>query len=201
MLEWHTMTVMTSPRLAEIIVEWFAGREWTEAEYLQFASARNAIVELVDGKVVLEEMPSPRHQTVVLNLALALRQSDLGKVFVAPMPVRLDQGQMREPDVVFFLRDHLDRVHDQYADPPDLAAEVLSPSTRSVDLEANHTAYARAGIAEYWIVDVEARTVDVHLLDPESRRFGTPRRHGLAEAIRPATASDVTIPVGAIFAD
>ena len=194
------MTVATSPRLAEIIVEWFAEREWTEEEYLRFANERNAIVELVDGKVVLQEMPAPGHQAVVVKLILALGRSAQGKVFVAPMPVRLRQRNMREPDVAFFLHHHLDRIHDQFTDPPDLAVEVLSPSTQSIDLDDKHSEYAQAGIPEYWIVDLKARTIAVHTLIPAEHRYAAPTRYGASETIQPLAAPDIVVTVDDVFA-
>ncbi len=194
------MTVMPSPRLAELVVEWFVEREWTEDEYLEFANARNAIIELVDGKVVMREMPTPRHQTAVLNLAVMLRASAHGKVFIAPMPIRLWEKNMREPDVAFFLHGHVDRIHDQYTDPPDLAIEVLSPSTRNVDLDDKHDEYARAGISEYWTVDLKARTIDVRALIPADGRYGAARRFGAGEVIQPGPAPDVWVSIDQAFA-
>ena len=47
-----------------------------------------------------------------------------------------------------------DDLTDRYlADPPVLAVEVLSPSTRRTDLVRKRAAYERAGLPHYWLVD------------------------------------------------
>jgi len=51
---------------------------------------------------------------------------------------------------------------------PDLTVEVLSPSTALEDRVNKHREYALAGVAEYWLVDTELRSVEVFsLLDKE----------------------------------
>jgi Uma2 family endonuclease len=48
--------------------------------------------------------------------------------------------------------------------PPDFAVEVISPSTRHMDFGRKRSAYAKYGIREYWIVDVESRELTAHVL-------------------------------------
>jgi len=79
-------------------------------------------------------MPTPQHQSIVLNLAALLREYPNSKTLIAPVPIQLWPGKMREPDVMLYRAEHLDRIRDQFAGPPDLVIEVLSPSTRAVDL-------------------------------------------------------------------
>ena len=50
---------------------------------------------------------------------------------------------------------------------PDLAVEILSPSTRSKDMILKLYKYEKAGVREYWIVDPEHRTVTVHFFDTD----------------------------------
>ena len=118
----------------DIVYDWFSERLWTEEEYLLFADDQNALIELSDGKVVIHEMPTPQHQAIVLNIAARLRERAECRTLVAPVPVQLWPGKMREPDVMFFKADHLSRIQEHFAGVPDLVVEVLSPSTRAVDL-------------------------------------------------------------------
>jgi len=48
---------------------------------------------------------------------------------------------------------------------PDLAIEVVSPTSATHDRHRKLTAYARAGVPEYWIVDPASRTVEVLMLE------------------------------------
>jgi Uma2 family endonuclease len=48
---------------------------------------------------------------------------------------------------------------------PDLIIEILSPSTSSKDKLIKFNLYLEAGVREYWVVDPEARLVEVHILD------------------------------------
>src|SRR3972149_7934837 len=151
------MSAPSRPETKDIVYNWLTERRWTQDEYLLFANDQNTLIELSDGKVVIHEMPTPQHQSIVLNLAALLRHYPESKTFTAPMPIQLWPGKMREPDVVLYRTEHLDRVQEQFAGPPDLVVEVLSPSTRSVDLGEKMGEYAQADIPEYWIAEQDAQ--------------------------------------------
>ncbi|MCI0440365.1 MAG: Uma2 family endonuclease [Chloroflexi bacterium] len=112
--------------------------------------------------------PTRSHQAAVQEFYVRLRafvqKRDLGAVYVAPLPVRLWPDKVREPDVLFMAKEHADRMSEQFFGPPDLVVEVTSPGTRHTDRADKHIEYARAGIPEYWIVDPEARSVEVFVL-------------------------------------
>jgi Uma2 family endonuclease len=181
-----------------LVYTWLTERHWSEAEYLMLANDRNLLVELSDGKVVVHAMPTPRHQAVVLNLAFLLRQTGQGRVFVAPMPVRLWPGKMREPDVMWYDERHLDRIQDQFAGPPDLAIEVLSPSSRSVDLGVRLQEYAEAGIPEYWVVELDAENVSVYTLSGADYELVVRYRND--EQIQSASVPALSLAAAEVFA-
>ncbi|MGH2593907.1 MAG: Uma2 family endonuclease [Anaerolineae bacterium] len=191
------MSTPTHLRTKDIVYDWFGERRWTEEEYLLFANDQNALIELSDGKVVIHERPTPQHQSIALNLASRLRDYPPGKTFIAPMPIQLWPGKMREPDVMLFRIEHLDRVQDQFAGAPDLVIEVLSPSTRAVDLGEKMDEYARAGIPEYWVVELDARDVSVYALTGEGYRLVGRYRAG--EQVQSALLADLKIQVDEIF--
>jgi len=47
---------------------------------------------------------------------------------------------------------------------PDFVVEVLSPSTEKHDRGYKKTVYEAAGVREYWLVDVDKRSIEVHQL-------------------------------------
>jgi len=156
--------------------------QWTEADYL--ALNTNHHVELSSGVLEIPEMPTRRHQVLVFFLCLCLRQfaaaRRLGTSFLAPLPVRLWEGKLREPDVFFIRREHKDRIGEAHCGVPDLVMEVVSPGTRRLDQIIKAHEYAKAGIPEYWIVDPENETVSVLALKGTSYPRATPRGRGAA---------------------
>jgi len=184
-------------RAREAVIDFVTGRHWSEDEYLLLADGATAFLELSEGRLVVHAMPSPLHQSVVLNLASILRASRLGKVYIAPMPVRLWPDKFREPDLCYYRQEHLDRVGERFGEAPDLVIEVLSPSTRSVDLGEKMDDYARAGIPEYWAIDSDARDVTVYALAGAEYRLS--QRYPSSEAVQPATIADVSFQVSQIF--
>jgi Uma2 family endonuclease len=127
--------------------------------------------ELIDGEHLVSPAPALRHQRVVLHLASALstfvRAWRLGTVLVAPVDVLFSQLDVVEPDVLYVASAHADRLRERYvAGAPDLAVEVLSPGSRGVDRLRKRRLYEAGGVAEYWIVDPDAETLEVYRTAP-----------------------------------
>jgi Uma2 family endonuclease len=141
--------------------------QWTEGDYFALPET-NRYLELSDGELRMPPHPTYSHQRIVFDLATVLRgfveERQLGVVQIAPLPVRLWPGKIREPDVLFIAQAHSDRIAEQFVGPPDLVMEVTSPSTRLTDRMEKCMEYAQAGIAEYWIIDPEPQTVEVFML-------------------------------------
>ncbi|HXF05069.1 MAG TPA: Uma2 family endonuclease [Blastocatellia bacterium] len=156
------------PRLVtEIAQLWPLQREWTEADYFSLPDT-NRLIELSDGELIMPPHPTETHQRVVGRLYRLLvsfvETHNLGIVRFAPLPVRLWQDKIREPDILFVSHAHADRISEQVFGPPDLVAEVISPGTRRIDRDDKFVEYARAGISEYWLVDPEVETIEVYTL-------------------------------------
>jgi Uma2 family endonuclease len=175
--------------------------EWTEEQYLALQTKR--LVELSDGCLEFLPMPLPYHQFIVRMLFGLLNEyvnaRKLGEVLFAPLPVRLQPGEIREPDVAFF---RPGRIHDIRRPPDcaDLVMEVVSPGSESHerDYDTKRSLYAAAGIPEYWIVDPEKNEVTVLALDSTTYRV-----HGVFRSSDEATSAmfpDFRVPVGPLFA-
>ena len=123
------------------------------------------VVELSDGNVEFSDPPTCVHQRILLRLSVALHTfvtaRKLGEVCFGPLPVELWSGKIREPDLMFVSTAHASRIG-VYLGVPDLAVEILSPGSVYKDREVKRKEYAQAGVAEYWIIDPEARTVDIY---------------------------------------
>lgn len=122
--------------------------------------------ELIDGELVVTPSPVPKHQIVSGNIYSALREHvselELGLVLFAPADVRLTPDNVLIPDIMFITQDRLHIIGPKSIDaPPDLVVEILSLGTRQRDLSIKRSLYARFGVREYWIVDLETRNVSV----------------------------------------
>jgi Uma2 family endonuclease len=138
---------------------------WDEEDYL--ALDGNYLVEYSNGYIEVLPMPTTSHQLLVAFLYRSLfafvTPQALGTVLVAALRVRLWRRKYREPDVVFMLRQHAARIGDRFWKGADLAMEVVSggPEDRRRDLETKRLEYAKAGIAEYWVVDPREEKITV----------------------------------------
>jgi Uma2 family endonuclease len=145
--------------------------EWTEADYL--ALGTNHLVELSDGCLAMLPMPTHRHQLVVALLYGLLKAFvDVhapGIVLFAPLPMRLWPGKFREPDLLYMREENRHRIHD-YWEGADLVMEVISPSNPGHDRETKREEYARAGIPEYWIIDLLSDEILVLVLEGTAYR-------------------------------
>lgn len=109
--------------------------------------------ELVDGVLIVSPSPLPRHQRAVSRLMQLFfdAQSDEVEVFTAPLDVRLAVDTQVQPDVLVVSRTSVGERRIEAA--PLLAVEILSPSTRVIDLNVKKERYERGGVASYWVVD------------------------------------------------
>jgi len=142
--------------------------QWSEADFLKFHT--NRMAELVDGRLEILPMPTLKHQRILIWLLDTFRKtvSDQPKatVLLAPLPTRLFPGTIREPDLLYIAPENAPGPDVDYPTRIDLALEIVSPGSeaRTRDYEHKRRDYARAGIAEYWIVDPQEDQVTVLVL-------------------------------------
>jgi Uma2 family endonuclease len=120
--------------------------------------------EVVDGELFVTPAPSWDHQRIVGALHWQLRGylagTTIGEAILSPADVRLGDSQV-EPDLfVFPFIDGRRARSPETAVRPLLVVEVLSPSTARRDRVLKRRLYQRAGVPEYWIVDLDARLVE-----------------------------------------
>ncbi len=127
--------------------------------------------EILDGDLFKSPSPGESHQTIVGNLHAVLREHvrrhKLGRVYIAPFDVILDEHNVVEPDVLFVTIANKGIITPQNIQgAPDLLIEVLSPSSIERDTRDKRNLYARCGVKNYWMVDSEGRTLtELELVD------------------------------------
>src|SRR2546430_12413988 len=131
--------------------------------------------EILDGELFVIPAPVPLHQRVSRNLQRLLDRhvvdNGLGEILNAPIDLILSTTTIAQPDLLF-IRAGRDIVTRRAVEaPPDLVVEVLSPSSLRQDRVTKAALYARFGVPHYWIVDPEARRIDVYELDGAAYRL------------------------------
>ena len=122
--------------------------------------------ELVHGEVHVTPAPATRHQLTLQNLSENLgpfvHKNHLGEICPAPLDVRLGAETALQPDLIFISNARAGIIQENWIEgAPDLAVEILSPSTAGHDRATKLPIYAEARVPEVWLIDPRARTVEV----------------------------------------
>ncbi len=143
--------------------------KWTYDDYARLPD-NDMRYEVIEGELYMSPAPRPKHQEVIALLYgylwEYLKDKPIGKVFFSPIDLILpDLATPVQPDLLFIPNERLDIVQENFIEGvPDLIVEVLSPSNPSHDRNTKFKIYARAGVQEYWIIDPDARTVEINVL-------------------------------------
>ncbi len=141
-------------------------RLWTVEEYHRMAEAGifavDERVELLEGKIIWMIAKGTAHRSAV-GRTYKLLEKRLGhQVWISIQdPVKLNEQSEPEPDVAVVKIDPLD-----YADHHPTPSEVyllieVADSSLKLDCETKGKAYAKAGISDYWVLDVVSRQLHV----------------------------------------
>jgi len=140
--------------------------KFTYDDYKTLPESETLRYELLDGELVMVPSPSIRHQRVSRNLFgilnAYLRESEPGEVLYAPCDVYLGINDVVQPDIVYISKERSQIIgEEEIQGAPDLVVEILSPSSAPRDRVYKRTLYARYGVREYWLIDPQAKTVEV----------------------------------------
>jgi Uma2 family endonuclease len=121
--------------------------------------------EVVRGELFVTPAPGTRHQRAVVELVLRLQTylaaHALGEALPAPFEVEFSEDSAVQPDILALLAPERARLTDQRLyGPPALVVEVVSYSSKRTDRLEKRQLYQDEGVAEYWIVDTDARVVE-----------------------------------------
>ena len=127
-------------------------------------------IELLDGRLVFREPQGSRHAAACLRIRIALDRA-FGRGFhVRPQfPIALDDVSEPEPDIAV-VRGRIEDYLDTHPTSPVLIVEVAD-SSLAQDRHRKARLYARAGVADYWIVNLRAGVLEVYR-DPERTAAG-----------------------------
>lgn len=156
-------------------------------------------VELLGGEIVAMSPIGSKHAACVKRLArlFSVRLGDRAIVSVQD-PVRLDPRSEPEPDVAL-LQPRADFYGAGHPAPKDVLLLVeVSDSTQEYDRGQKLPAYARAAVAEVWIVDLPGQIVEVYRA-PRADGYGHARSFRRGEFLVPSAFADARIGVDEIL--
>jgi Uma2 family endonuclease len=125
--------------------------------------------EVIDGEFYVSGAPGFIHQTILVNIAGAfldyLRDRPIGKI-IPGVGVIFDDYNGVIPDLIFVTRERMRKalIGSRFHAAPEIVTEILSPgaSDERRDRDVRRKLYASRGAGEYWIVDPENRSVEIH---------------------------------------
>jgi Uma2 family endonuclease len=175
-------------------------RRYTAEEVLAFPADGNRY-ELVDGDLLVTPAPSQRHEIVLPRLAIPVYQ------YVASIP-GVAQTFFSRGDVIWGPEEYVQpdlfvvpmrEVTGNWRDCRHLllVAEIVSPSSARADRVRKRTLYQRRGVETYWVVDPDARMVEVWRPDQDRPEIVTDR---LRWRLTP-DAGELVIDVPTLFID
>jgi Uma2 family endonuclease len=147
-------------------------RPWTRSEYerlVELGVFEGEPIELIAGQLVVAEPQSAYHASAVGIVQEALRSAlPPGWIVRIQMPIAVGGDSEPEPDLVVVAGRHADYRAAHPADPA-LVIEV-AVSSLALDRLQKGSVYARAGLRDYWIVNLVDRVVEVYR-DPQPERI------------------------------
>jgi Uma2 family endonuclease len=140
-------------------------RHWTRGEYDRLVDLgvlrEDDPIELIGGQLIVAE-PKGNPHAVAVGLALEALGAAFGRGWVVRVqdPVALDDESEPEPDLVVVRGTHRDYLGG-HPHRPALVVEVAE-SSLAFDRDHKGSLYARAGLADYWLVNLMERVLEVY---------------------------------------
>lgn len=125
--------------------------------------------QIVDGELTMSSAPNMFHQHVSLNLTYYLKdfllKHPIGVLYEAPCDVVLSDIDIVQPDILFVLNEHKSIItNENVTGAPDFVIEIISGSSRRLDIKVKKVLYELHNVKEYWIVDPDLDTIQKLLL-------------------------------------
>ena len=158
--------------------------------------------ELIDGELIIMPSPSVLHQLLIFSIGVPLREFvkrlSLGEVAPSPIDVILSATDVVQPDLIFIsnARSHI-IAEANIRGAPDIAIEIISPSTERRDRIVKREMYARHGVREYWLVDPYAKTITVLILGAGG--YNTHAVYGEGDTLTSPTLPGFALNMGELF--
>ena len=163
------------------------------------------VAEIVRGALHLQPRPASRHTLAGSSLGIEIGgpfqrgRGGPGGWWILDEPELHFGGDILVPDLAGWRRERMPEYPDTpwFTLAPDWVCEILSPSTRKLDLEEKRPIYAREGVSHLWFVDPAARTLEAFALEGGAWTPAGAAREN--EPVRLPPFEAVTFPLGALW--
>jgi Uma2 family endonuclease len=152
-------------------------RKWTFAdlqnEYI-FPKEHFVKIEIINFKIYVMPDPTTLHQEILTllsaHLTLFVSSKRLGKTMVAPVSIKIDEGNVLKPDIIFLSLEQIESNPDLITPQgiqgvPHLVVEVISPANYKKRREAKKQRYAEGGVLEYWELKPKKKSITIETLE------------------------------------
>lgn len=174
-------------------------RKWSVDEYLRLVElgviGEDDPFELIEGEIVEKMAPNFPHIYGIRALAEALRAVfGMGFDVSQQLPIRTPDS-VPEPDVLVLRGSYRDFAR-RYPEPHEveIVAEVADALRLANDRTEKLRLYARAGLGEYWILNLVDRQMEVHRGPLATGAYGEVRVYGPSDEVRGVRVADLLPP-------
>jgi Uma2 family endonuclease len=159
-------------------------------------------VEYINGEIIMSPSPTVAHQSASRNIFRSLDKSlpaeAADRLFYAPLDVVLPSGDVVQPDIFFLAEEDARRAtqRDRVRCVPLFVVEILSPGSVTLDAITKRALYEKNGVREYWIVNLETRSIAQFVL---RRKRYVLTELGESDVIRSAVLPGFEMTVGELL--
>jgi Uma2 family endonuclease len=174
---------------------------WTVEEFHQMASAglldETDRVELIEGEMIDMAPIGSKHAYLVDKLAQVLTRKCGSQLVRVQNPIRMGERSEPQPDIAVVKGRNYMEAHPTAVDV--LLVVEVSDSTLEYDRDIKLGLYARHGIPEVWLLDVNAREITVYR-EPAEGQYRLIRKPTAAESVSPMLVPAVSITLTEVLA-
>lgn len=176
--------------IKEIAEQFPSNYKWTYQDLVNyFPSDLLVKVEIINNQIFVMPSPEQDHQEIVGELFTAFRAytklHKLGKVFVLPFDVILDENNTFIPDVVFVSLQRKDILDGKRVKGvPDLVVEVWSKGNKKKERDSKKELYQENGVTEFWQIYPKTQKVSVEVLNENGKyeTFSEAEKEGIIQS-------------------
>jgi Uma2 family endonuclease len=156
-------------------------------------------LELIKGVLYMTPPPDDPHNEAAADL-VQLLQSEIkrcgyqGKVYIPRAAIWVDDDTYLEPDLMYISDELKAEMKPRHWTRADIVVEIGSPSNAYYDRRTKSDTYRAMGIREMWLIDTDAREVEVR-----SFEAGKTAVHKSGDIVHSEVVPKIETPVAALF--